>query len=68
MAAGFLNKASATPQQCLIVLGYIVAGTAVCALAVRFSAAHKSDERVLLDAALDARRLGDSNANGAVAA
>ena len=68
VAAGFLNKASATPQQCLIVLGYIVAGTAVCALAVRFSAAHKSDERALLDAALDARRTSDRTVTGAVPA
>ncbi len=68
VAAGFLNKASATPQQCLIILGYIVAGTAVCALAVRFSATHKSDERALLEAALDARRASDRSVNGALPA
>ena len=68
VAAGFLNKASATPQQCLIVLGYVVAGTAVCALAVRFSATHKSNERALLDAALDARRASDRSMNGALPA
>jgi len=63
VAAGFLNKASATPQQCLIVLGYIVAGTALCALAVRFSAAHKSAEQALLDEALASRR-ADAMASG----
>ncbi|MEN2786934.1 MFS transporter [Sphingomonas qilianensis] len=68
VAAGFLNKASASPQQCLVMLGYIVAGTAVCALAVRFSATHKSDERALLDAALDARRTSDRAVNGAIPA
>ncbi len=56
VAAGFLNKASATPQECLVMLGYIVAGCAFCALAVRFSPAHKSAERVLLDEALEQRR------------
>ena len=68
VAAGFLNKASATPQQCLIVLGYIVAGTAVCALAVRFSAAHKSSEQALLDEAMAARRGDDLASSGAVPA
>lgn len=56
VAAGFLNKASATPQDCLVVLGYVVAGCSLCALAVRFSPAHKSAERALLDEALEQRR------------
>ena len=54
--AGFLNKASATPQQALVYLGYIVTAIAFCALAVRFSPAHKSSEQKLLDAALADRR------------
>lgn len=68
VAAGFLNKASATPQQCLIVLGYIVAGTALCALAVRFSAAHKASEQDLLNAALESRRREGGSVDGAVPA
>jgi NNP family nitrate/nitrite transporter-like MFS transporter len=54
--AGFLNKASASPQQCLVYLGYIVAATSLCALAVRFSIAHKTGEQKLLDEALASRR------------
>lgn len=65
VAAGFLNKASATPQQCLIVLGYVVIGCSVCALAVRFSPARKSAERALLDEALALRH---SNTDAAVPA
>ena len=53
--AGFLNKASASPQECLVILGYIVAGASFCAIAVRFSASHKSAEQKLLDEALALR-------------
>ena len=55
VAAGFLNKAAQTPQQCLIILGVIVAGTSLCAIAVRFSAAHKTAEQRLLDEAIAQR-------------
>lgn len=68
VAAGFLNKATATPQQCLVVLGYIVAATAICALAVRFSPAHKSREQALFDAALETRRAASRPDGGAVPA
>ncbi len=44
VAAGFLNKAAATPQQTLLILGFVVAGTSLCAISVKFSAAHKSAE------------------------
>lgn len=50
--AGFLNKASATPQQTLLILGFIVGGTSLCAIAVRFSATHKTVEQKLLDEAI----------------
>ena len=53
--AGFLNKAAATPQQTLLMLGFIVGGTSLCALAVRFSATHKSAEQTLLDEAIAQR-------------
>ena len=55
VAAGFLNKAAQTPQQCLSILGVIVAGTSLCAIAVRFSAAHKTAEQSLLDEAIAQR-------------
>ncbi|MDB5895781.1 MAG: transporter [Rhodoferax sp.] len=55
VAAGFLNKATDTPQQTLLILGLVVAGTSLCAISVRFSAQHKSAEQKLLDAALAAR-------------
>ena len=53
--AGFLNKAAATPQQTLLILGFIVGGSSLCAIAVRFSAAHKTAEQKLLDEALAQR-------------
>ncbi len=56
VAAGFLNKATDTPQQTLLILGLIVAGTSLCAISVRFSSQHKSAEQKLLDAALATRR------------
>jgi len=59
VAAGFLNKATDTPQQTLLILGLIVAGTSLCAISVRFSAQHKSAEQKLLDAALAVRH-GDA--------
>jgi MFS transporter, NNP family, nitrate/nitrite transporter len=54
--AGFLNKASASPQQCLITLGYIVIASSLFAIAVRFSQAHKSSEKQLLDEAVAMRQ------------
>ena len=67
VAAGFLNKAAATPQQTLLILGFIVVGVSLCAVTVRFSAAHKSAERQLLDAAIAQRqRERSSPANGRV--
>ena len=45
VAAGFLNKAAATPQQTLLILGFTVVGVSLCAITVRFSAAHKSAEQ-----------------------
>jgi NNP family nitrate/nitrite transporter-like MFS transporter len=55
VAAGFLNKAAGTPQQTLWLLGWIVLGISLCAIAVRFSAEKKSSEQQLLDAAIAER-------------
>jgi NNP family nitrate/nitrite transporter-like MFS transporter len=55
VAAGFLNKATDTPQQTLWMLGMIVLGTSAFALAVRFSGAHKSAEQKLFDEAIAQR-------------
>lgn len=55
VAAGFLMKASATPQQCFIILGGLVTLSAACAIAVRFSAEHKIREQALYEKAVAER-------------
>jgi MFS transporter, NNP family, nitrate/nitrite transporter len=56
VAAGFLMKGSASVQQCLLILGALVTVSALCAIAVRFSATHKADEDRLYQEAVAARR------------
>jgi NNP family nitrate/nitrite transporter-like MFS transporter len=53
--AGFLMKGSATVQQGLVMLGTLVAISSVCAVAIRFSHAHKSEERRAYAAAVASR-------------
>ena len=65
--AGFLNKASPSVQECLMILGFVVTATSLCAIAVRFSSKHKMDEKVLLDEAI-AQRRSLANGGNAVAA
>lgn len=60
VAAGFLNKAADTPQQTLLILSMVVAGTSLCAISVRFSSAHKSSEQKLLDEAIAQRTALDA--------
>ncbi len=60
VAAGFLVKGTSTVQYALLLLGMIVAATAVCALAVRFTSEQKGEERRLYEAALNARALNDA--------
>jgi NNP family nitrate/nitrite transporter-like MFS transporter len=55
VAAGFLMKAVGDVQECFWVLGITALVSAVCALAVRFSADHKQRERELYEAALATR-------------
>ncbi len=55
VAAGFLLKAAADTQQCLMLLGGIVTVCAACAIAVRFSAEHQAREEELLQQALAQR-------------
>jgi MFS transporter, NNP family, nitrate/nitrite transporter len=55
VAAGFLMKGAATTQQGLFILGAIVATTAFCAIAVRFSREHKAAEQKLYEEAVAAR-------------
>lgn len=55
VAAGFLMKASASPQQCFFILGALVTLSAVCAIAVRFSSEHKSREQALYEQAVAQR-------------
>ncbi|MGQ0620235.1 MAG: MFS transporter [Panacagrimonas sp.] len=52
VAAGFLMKGTADTQQCLFILGGLVTVSAVCAIAVRFSAEHKTREQQLYEQAV----------------
>ncbi len=56
VAANFLMKGTASIQQGLFILGAIVTVSAVCAIAVRFSAEHKAREAKLYEEAVAARR------------
>ena len=58
--AGFLNKAAPSTQECLMILGFIVTATSLCAIAVRFSATKKQDEQLLLDEAVAQRQASES--------
>lgn len=60
VAAGFLVKGTATIEQALFILGGIVAATAVCALAVRFTHDQNAEERRLYADALNARARKDA--------
>jgi NNP family nitrate/nitrite transporter-like MFS transporter len=55
VAAGFLMKATATPQECFFILGGLVTLSAACAIAVRFSAEHKTREQALYEQAVAER-------------
>jgi NNP family nitrate/nitrite transporter-like MFS transporter len=48
-------KGASSTQQGLFFLGALVAGAAFCAIAVRFSGAHKAAEQRLYDEAVAAR-------------
>ncbi|WP_027017051.1 MFS transporter [Comamonas composti] len=52
VAAGFLMKGLGDMQHTLTLLGVLVAISALCALAVRFSAEHKASEQALYDNSL----------------
>ena len=52
VAAGFLLKAVGDVQHCFAILGGCALVASVCALAVRFSVAHKSNEQALYDLAV----------------
>jgi nitrate/nitrite transporter NarK len=54
VAAGFLLKGMADTQATLSVLGVLVGLSAICAIAVRFSAEHKAREQALYDNTLAA--------------
>lgn len=55
VAAGFLMKGVATPQECLFILGVLVTIASLCALAVRFSAEHRAREEQLYQEAVRER-------------
>ncbi|MGL6155440.1 MAG: MFS transporter, partial [Ralstonia mannitolilytica] len=54
VAAGFLLKGMADTQATLSMLGVLVGLSAICAIAVRFSAEHKAREQALYDNTLAA--------------
>jgi NNP family nitrate/nitrite transporter-like MFS transporter len=56
VAAGFLLKAVGDVAHCFAILGCFALGASVCALAVRFSPAHKAREQALYEKALAERR------------
>lgn len=66
VAAGFLYKGVGNLQQCFALLGGFVALTSVCAIAVRFSQAHKQAEQQLFEAALAERSRGEPAATPAL--
>jgi NNP family nitrate/nitrite transporter-like MFS transporter len=55
VAAGFLMKSMPSTERGLYILGSMVAVSAACAIAVRFSHEHKAAEQKLYDEALAAR-------------
>ncbi|WP_050451834.1 MFS transporter [Candidatus Burkholderia verschuerenii] len=57
VAAGFLMKGLGNAQATLSMLGVVVAATALCALAVRFSPEHKAREAALRESALAANNV-----------
>jgi len=56
VAAGFLLKSVGSVQGCFSTLGVCVLVSSVCAISVRFSAAHKAKEQSLYEAALRERQ------------
>jgi MFS transporter, NNP family, nitrate/nitrite transporter len=56
VAAGFLLKAVGNVQQCFAILGGCVMASACCAVAIRFSSAHKAREQTLYDQAVRDRQ------------
>jgi NNP family nitrate/nitrite transporter-like MFS transporter len=55
VAAGFLVKGASSTEAALLVLGGIVAASALCALAVRFTHEQKAEERRLYNEAIATR-------------
>jgi MFS transporter, NNP family, nitrate/nitrite transporter len=60
--AGFLYKGVGSLEQCFAVLGGFVTITSVCAIAVRFTRAHKESEQRLYEEALAERVRSDEKA------
>ena len=66
--AGFLLKGVGSLEQCFAVLGGIVTVASLCAVAVRFSSAHKENERRLYEEALAERTRNESGLSGELVA
>ncbi len=66
VGAGFLLKYAGSLPNALFDLGVIVLGCSLCAIAVRFSTAHKNAEQLLYDEA-QAKRMSTAAPMGALA-
>jgi MFS transporter, NNP family, nitrate/nitrite transporter len=67
VAAGLLLRRLGNVQQCFSVLGVCALLAATCAIAIRFSAAHKKQENILYEKAIEARRASLRPASGLAA-
>jgi NNP family nitrate/nitrite transporter-like MFS transporter len=66
--AGFLLKGVGSIEQCFAALGAIVTVTSLCAVAVRFSSAHKENERRLYEEAIAERTRDERSVGSELAA
>ncbi|MET0657771.1 MAG: hypothetical protein ABW110_06395, partial [Steroidobacteraceae bacterium] len=62
VAAGFVVKGASSTQAALMVLGSAVVGSALCALAVRFTREQKAEERRIYGEALAHRTSAETDA------
>jgi NNP family nitrate/nitrite transporter-like MFS transporter len=67
VGAGFLLKSAGSVQSCFMILGGLVLGSSLCAVAVRFSATHKANEQSLYEQAVREREMARAVHQHAVA-
>jgi NNP family nitrate/nitrite transporter-like MFS transporter len=67
VAAGFLLKALGDVQRCFSILGACALAASTCAIAIRFSGAHKAKEQELYELAVEARHRQQAHGGGGLA-